>query len=42
MRVMRISINHHRKFFMEAERINIIGNTLDDLRQRTEDLRGYL
>ncbi len=31
-----------RKYFMEAERINTIGNTLDDLRQRTGDLRRYL
>ena len=27
---------------MEAERINQIGNTLEDLRERTQDLRRYL
>jgi len=27
---------------MEAERINILGNHLADLSQRTEALRGYL
>ncbi|MDB5821252.1 MAG: hypothetical protein JWQ11_4892 [Rhizobacter sp.] len=27
---------------MEAERINILGNNLADLSQRTEALRGYL
>ena len=32
----------YRMIFMEAERINTIGNTLEDLRTRTEDLRRYL
>jgi hypothetical protein len=27
---------------MEAERINLIGNTLEDLSQRAADLRRYL
>jgi hypothetical protein len=27
---------------MEAERINLIGNTLNDLAERTRELRGYL
>jgi len=27
---------------MEAERINLIGNTLTDLAARTAELRGYL
>jgi len=27
---------------MEAERINLIGNTLEDLTERTRELRGYL
>ncbi len=27
---------------MEAERINLIGNTLEDLSERTQDLRRYL
>ena len=31
-----------RKTFMEAERINTIAATLEDLTQRTGDLRGYL
>ena len=27
---------------MEAERINLIGTTLSDLQERTQDLRRYL
>jgi hypothetical protein len=27
---------------MEAERINLIGSTLEDLTERTRELRGYL
>jgi len=27
---------------MDAERINLIGNTLQDLHQRVDELRGYL
>lgn len=27
---------------MEAERVNLIGNTLIDLAARTQELRGYL
>jgi hypothetical protein len=27
---------------MEAERVNLIGNTLADLSARTQELRGYL
>ncbi len=40
--LLDISTIHFRKTLMEAERINTIGNTLDDLRTRTEDLRRYL
>jgi len=27
---------------MDAEHINLIGNTLQDLRRRVDELRGYL
>ena len=32
----------HYGFTMEAERVNSIGNTLQDLSERTADLRRYL
>ena len=32
----------HNGFTMEAERVNSIGNTLQDLSERTADLRRYL
>jgi hypothetical protein len=32
----------HNGFTMEAERVNSIGNTLEDLSERTADLRRYL
>jgi hypothetical protein len=35
--------SHHKDDHpMDAERTNLIGTTLQDLRARTEDLRGYL
>jgi len=34
--------NTHRIKIMEAERVNLIGTTLADLSQRTEELRRYL
>ncbi len=37
-----ISQQEHHGFIMEAERINAIGNTLEDLTERTADLRRYL
>jgi hypothetical protein len=37
-----ISQQEHNGFIMEAERINAIGNTLEDLTERTADLRRYL
>lgn len=40
--VTLISTHITGRTFMEAERINSIGNALDDLRTRTEDLRRYL
>ena len=33
---------YKRNFTMDAERINLIGTRLNDLRQRTVELRGYL
>jgi hypothetical protein len=33
---------YQAKNIMEAERINLIGTTLHDLRERTVDLRRYL
>ena len=32
----------HKDFPMDAEHINLIGSTLEDLGERTEDLRRYL
>ena len=32
----------NQEFTMEAERINLIGTTLDDLSTRTQELRRYL
>jgi hypothetical protein len=37
-----ISQQEHNGFNMEAERVNSIGNTLQDLSERTADLRRYL
>ena len=37
-----ISQQEQYGFIMEAERINAIGNTLEDLTERTADLRRYL
>ncbi|KAF1049468.1 hypothetical protein [Xylophilus sp.] len=43
---MRKSAVHHGNttglITMEAERVNLIGNTLSDLAARTRELRGYL
>lgn len=32
----------YKEDFMEAERINAIGTALEDLSERTHELRGYL
>ena len=37
-----ISQQEQYGFIMEAERVNQIGNTLEDLSERTADLRRYL
>jgi len=42
MRKSPIHSQEHTGRIMEAERINLIGNTLEDLTQRAADLRRYL
>ena len=40
---MRLPLyKQNQEFTMEAERINLIGTTLDDLSTRTQELRRYL
>jgi hypothetical protein len=43
-RVRKCPITHQtpKDNTMEAERINLIGNALEDLTERTRELRGYL
>ena len=43
-RVRKCPITHQtpKDNTMEAERINLIGNSLQDLTERTRELRGYL
>ena len=36
------ALHNTQDFIMDAERINLIGTRLADLRQRTAALRGYL
>jgi hypothetical protein len=40
--VRKSPVHPERHDTMDAERINLIGTTLADLRTRTEELRGYL
>lgn len=35
-------LQNTQDIIMEAERINLIGNTIDDLAVRTQELRRYL
>jgi hypothetical protein len=42
MRKSKAIFKEHNGHTMEAERVNSIGNTLEDLSERTADLRRYL
>jgi hypothetical protein len=42
MRKLRVIPPNTQDNTMEAERINLIGNTLEDLAMRTQELRRYL